>query len=491
MKTSGTAGNSTISSSKSSNLSVKRGRSVSVSNQELQSSPDGRNLTLRSSHSQSPSAWYNPAVTHSPRLSTGEFPRDSTLKSIKESNILRPKKPSSRHSLKEDIDASTPKAGHSSMSHGTTEDSPHSPEENVSRTNSSGSTNSSGTPNLQSQTSARLPRPGSSSKPRPISHKKKARPRLPQPPSENVDLPPPAPQERRGALGKSKSKKNEAASKSFLGSSFLNLSFFLPKSNSSANLSTPVAPTNDQHQPSNLPRVNSSIPVDKYPTNENSLARMASYAVLPSTDSFSAASAGGGLNSYLHPAAAGLDTNKMIRHSSALQLNKLRQKSDVSGGGAGGGGEVHNSDEIVNTEKRDFSRFYRQGSSSNSSSFAEESDFFRIANFALDCGPSLDQKILSYKHATHVAAFLHPGLVDEDGHLSQHPLSSDFGWFEYPFKNFFRRQKSAEPNVLEKYGVGISLWFKFLVRNFMEPTNILHLLCSSIISSPHSFLESI
>lgn len=461
MKISGATANSTVSSNRSSNISSRRGHSASISSQEAPS-PDDRNHTLRSTHSQNPTAWYNPAVTHSPRLTNEEFPRDSTLKSIKErpSNISRPKKPSSRHSLKEDLDLATPKV-ENSVPPPTTDDSPHSAEVNDSRTNSSGSTNSSGTPNLQNQGSSRLPRPGSTSKPRPISQKKKARPRLPQPSSEVPEVTPPAPQERRGALGsRSKSKKNEAASKSFLGSSFLNLSFFLPKSTSSVNMSVPV-PTKDHEQTPTLPRTNSSIPVDKYPTNENSLARMASYAVLPSTDSFSSHAAGGGLNSYLHPAAAGLDTNKMIRHSSVLQLNKLRQKSDISGGSPLKTSQV---DDIVNTEKRDFSRFYRQGSSSNSSSFAEESDFFRIANFALDCGPSLDQKILSHKHATHVAAFLHPGLVDEDGHLSQHPLSSDFGWFEYPFKNFFRRQKSTETNVLEKYGVGISLWFKFLVR---------------------------
>jgi hypothetical protein len=483
MKSSGTAGNSTISSNRSS----KHGRAPSISSPDMPSSPDEKNNTLRSSHSQTPAAWYNPAVTHSPRISE-EFPRDSTLKSIHErpSNVVRPKKPSSRHSLKEVVDLPTPKAGHSSNQ--VTDNSPEEDSPEVNDTISSGSTGSSGTPNLQNQGSTRLPRPGASSKPRPVSQKKRARPRLPQPPADAAPLPPPAPQERRGALGKSKSKKKEAASKSFLGSSFLNLSFFLPKSNSSANLATP-APPNDpqqQQQSSHLPRVNSSIPVDKYPTNENSLARMASYAVLPSTDSFSVpggAAGGGVMNSYLHPAAAGLDTNKMIRHSSVLQLNKLRgQKSDVSG-------SIHDSskkqnpsapdvDDIVNTERRDFSRFYRQGSSSNSSNFAEESDFFRIANFALDCGPSLEQKILSYKHATHVAAFLHPGLVDEDGHLSQHPLSSDFGWFEYPFKNFFRREKSTEPNVLEKYGVGISLWFKFLVRevlSYLLPLYLTHL----------------
>lgn len=419
---------------------------------------DERNLTMRSSHSQNPMAWYNPAVTHSLRDSIA---KDATLKSVKErpSNIERPKKPASRHSLLAESDIPTPKAGHGAKPEATVnppeDDSPHS--DGSSHSNSSG-----GSPNLEHQSSsARLPRPGAlSSKARPTSHKKKARskPPVPLPPETDpkIENEPPVPQVRKGALGsksKSQYKKNEA-SKSFLGSSFLNLSFLLPKTNSSANLPPPTIEI--PQKASELKRTNSSIPVDKYPTNENSLARMTSYAALPTTNSFN--SPGAISNTHLHPAAAGMDTNKLIRHSSVLQLGKMKQKSVVNEQ------EQHAPEnDIITTERRDFSRFYHQDSSSASNNFSEESDFFRIANFALDCGPSLEQKILSHKHATHVASFLNPGMVDEDGNLVQHPLNSDFGWFEYPFKNIFRRQKATESGVLERYGIGISIWFKFLV----------------------------
>lgn len=270
-------------------------------------------------------------------------------------------------------------------------------------------------------------------------------------------------------------KKHDPNSKSFFGSNIFNMSFLMSKPSNPPTTTRPVTPpiTNPDHNKStpSLPKVNSSTNVNKYPTNENSLVRMASYAVLPTTTTTVTSQATIG-NAYLHPAAAGMNTKKLIRHSSVLQQERLKQlqstaSHDIQSQSSNVTDIVNpniNQDKpIITTEKRDFSRFYKQSSLSNSTSFADEMDFFRIANFALDCGPSYDKKILSYQHAIHVAAFLHPGTVNSDGFLEQHPLSSDFGWFDFPFQKIFRGGKSKKVNVLEKYGIGITLWFKFLV----------------------------
>jgi hypothetical protein len=95
--------------------------------------------------------------------------------------------------------------------------------------------------------------------------------------------------------------------------------------------------------------------------------------------------------------------------------------------------------------------------------------------FPLDCGPSLEEPILSYKQAMRVAGFNHPCRIVEDEKegviFIPHPLDSSFGWFDYPFSKIFNQNnqnnlqgesKSRESTVLESYGIGITLWFKFL-----------------------------
>ena len=82
----------------------------------------------------------------------------------------------------------------------------------------------------------------------------------------------------------------------------------------------------------------------------------------------------------------------------------------------------------------------------------------------LDCGPTLENPILSYKQAQRVRAFHMPGLIDADTMtLIQHPLSSKFGWFEFPFRKVFAKNPSPSDFVIEKYGIGMILWFRFLV----------------------------
>mmetsp|Transcript_22211 Transcript_22211/g.37626 ORF Transcript_22211/g.37626 Transcript_22211/m.37626 type:complete len:1954 (-) Transcript_22211:181-6042(-) len=81
----------------------------------------------------------------------------------------------------------------------------------------------------------------------------------------------------------------------------------------------------------------------------------------------------------------------------------------------------------------------------------------------LDCGPNLDNPILSYKQAQRVRAFHMPGLIEADTMtLIQHPLNSKFGWFEFPFRRIFAKDPSPSDMVIEKYGIGVILWFRFL-----------------------------
>mmetsp|Transcript_24493 Transcript_24493/g.36018 ORF Transcript_24493/g.36018 Transcript_24493/m.36018 type:complete len:1721 (-) Transcript_24493:92-5254(-) len=288
-----------------------------------------------------------------------------------------------------------------------------------------------------------LPRPRPSAKPhkpRPVSHRKHHS----KPPP-----PPPAPRRRqRGPDGKAapamqkgsaasqsntKLKGGVTSSKSFLGSSLFNMSFLLAKPHANASRSDEKPGTEEIRKPSSLQL--SALSTHRYPTNESSLSRLASYSALPSF-SVSAAAA----NSNLHPAAAG-----SFRFSPRAPQNPPRRGFNRA-------------------EGRDFSTFYRLPSRDTTSSFimsASESLDDDEA-FLLDCGPSIEEPILSYRQAMRVAAFNHPGVVDKDGvTLIPHPLNSDFGWFDFPFKRLFYAERHTT-SVLEKYGIGITLWFKFL-----------------------------
>jgi hypothetical protein len=94
--------------------------------------------------------------------------------------------------------------------------------------------------------------------------------------------------------------------------------------------------------------------------------------------------------------------------------------------------------------------------------------------FEKDCGPTLDNPILSYKHALFVKAYNHAGDIsrNEDNELiyQEHSLLCDFGSYDDPITSLY--DYSDHPNsidslmddsVLKAYGVGITLWFKLLV----------------------------
>ncbi len=287
-------------------------------------------------------------MTHAPR-GYEEVSRDHTLRSVKErpSNVSRPVKPARQPSFKTSESITAPSNYTPVAAAEKPETLPQTESHNNSNSDmSSGSTQSTESrnqsppasqPQNQSQSGLRgsqLPRPGSSYKPRPVSQKKRKGKPTPPPPPPGGQVPEgqenqtsgapaaPAPQIRKGALGsrsKAQMKKNDPNSKSFLASSIFSMSFLLPKSN-------PNPPTT---QPPSLPRTESvhnksavelvrTNSANKYPTNENSLARMASYAALPTPTAPGIIS-----NSHLHPAAAGMNTKKLIRHSSVLQQSQL------------------------------------------------------------------------------------------------------------------------------------------------------------------------
>ena len=174
----------------------------------------------------------------------------------------------------------------------------------------------------------------------------------------------------------------------------------------------------------------SVLDTGRYPTNESALPRLASFYGATQKANIDPISA---LNTHLHPAAAGASFMLPARPRA-----KMLSPSDRHGHMAVGG-------------PRELQ--------SQFSSFDEE---FGL-DFPPDCGPTLDDKILSYKYAMRVAAFNHAGTIDSDGiTLKPHSFDSDFGWFQLPLSALFESDR-PENNVLEKYGIGITLWFKFLV----------------------------
>lgn len=98
--------------------------------------------------------------------------------------------------------------------------------------------------------------------------------------------------------------------------------------------------------------------------------------------------------------------------------------------------------------------------------FDAEDDEDDATLYEVDCGHTLDNPILSHKHAMRVHAFNHAGVVNADGiSLTPHPLNANFGWFDYPLRQCFSSEAPSS-GVLEKYGIGTMLWFKFLVCSF-------------------------
>jgi hypothetical protein len=101
-----------------------------------------------------------------------------------------------------------------------------------------------------------------------------------------------------------------------------------------------------------------------------------------------------------------------------------------------------------------------EGSENDESNDSDSMDELLVE---LDCGPNLDNPILSYKQAQRVRAFHMPGLIEADTMtLIQHPMNSKFGWFEFPFRKIFAKDPSPSDMVIEKYGIGLILWFRFL-----------------------------
>lgn len=89
----------------------------------------------------------------------------------------------------------------------------------------------------------------------------------------------------------------------------------------------------------------------------------------------------------------------------------------------------------------------------------------------LDCGPSVSHPILSYEHTLRIKAFNHAGYLfrNEKGDYSfkEHDLFCDFGSFEDPISAVYNNDlEEKDLGVLASYGIGIMLWFKFLVSSF-------------------------
>ena len=94
----------------------------------------------------------------------------------------------------------------------------------------------------------------------------------------------------------------------------------------------------------------------------------------------------------------------------------------------------------------------------------DDEEFADDVLLELDCGPDINNPVLSYKQAQRVRAFHMPGLICIDTMtLIQHPLNSKFGWFEFPFRRIFAKDPPQSDMVIEKYGIGVILWFRFLV----------------------------
>lgn len=265
-------------------------------------------------------------------------------------------------------------------------------------------------------------------KPRPVSHRKHHAKPVPPPAGPRRNSPNRAPGDAPGG-GANKSKKDGgpparglASSKSFLGASLFNMSFLLAKPPSALS----VGQDAEAHEDKSLATANSRLDTERYPTNESALPRMASFygANKASLNPVVA------LNTHLHPAAAGASFILPSRpRAPTLSPSDRYRQNDLS---------------------RALSMQY-----SSIEEYGQE--------FPPDCGPTLDDKILSYQYAMRVAAFNHAGQIDSDGiNFIQHPLNSDFGWFALPFQSLLGSD-TPESGVLEKYGIGMTLWFKFLV----------------------------
>jgi hypothetical protein len=278
-----------------------------------------------------------------------------------------------------------------------------------------------------------IPRPtatGHVHKPRPVSHRKHHAKPVPPPAGPHRNSPNRGPGEPAGGLkrgGKggvaNASAKSLVSNKSFLGASFFNMSFLLTKPHPSPTAGEDV----ENHEDKSL--VTAAIPqldTERYPTNESALRRMATFYGAKKAG----LSHGLALNSHLHPAAAG----------ASFMLPSRPHAPNLSP-----------------------SDRYRQNAVSRALSMQYSSIEEYGLEFPPDCGPTLDDKILSYQYAMRVAAFNHAGQVDSDGiTFIQHPLNSDFGWFAHPLQSLFGNDK-PDCVVLEKYGIGMTLWFKFLV----------------------------
>ena len=85
-------------------------------------------------------------------------------------------------------------------------------------------------------------------------------------------------------------------------------------------------------------------------------------------------------------------------------------------------------------------------------------------SFNADCGPNLITPLLSIKLALANSAFSHPGVIESD-YLSYkpHSLFSSFGWHDNPFQKMICKNSPGN-GILDKYGIGIVLWFKLLVN---------------------------
>eukprot|EP01041_Mallomonas_annulata_P006254 gene6254-12660_t len=82
--------------------------------------------------------------------------------------------------------------------------------------------------------------------------------------------------------------------------------------------------------------------------------------------------------------------------------------------------------------------------------------------FENDCGPFLSKPILSTRMAMANAAICHPGTINEDGiSYTPHKITSPFGWHDFPFRQLFC-SKSPGHGIIDKYGMGVVLWFKLL-----------------------------
>lgn len=250
--------------------------------------------------------------------------------------------------------------------------------------------------------------------------------------------PPPGPNRRspnKGARGadqapaglkrggkKASSSSRMVSSNSFLGASIFNMSFLLAKPPPAKD-----SAAEDQEDKSSTSNT-TLLDTNRYRTNESALPRLASFygankaAINPAT----------GFNTHLHPAAAGA--------SFILPSRPRAPKLSPSDRNRG----------IPLTVQR--------------SSIDElDEEYGYGMEFPPDCGPTLDEKILSYQYAMRVAAFNHAGTIDSDGmKFVPHPLDSDFGWFALPLQSLFGSDK-PDSNILVKYGIGINLWFKFLV----------------------------